>query len=218
MVSTTNPLPQQTGWQGQIVQSGSTMSGGTASGTGTANPDAIYINGLTNEKRKALAILLNNAGIKVPNTGNFSMQLVAGFTQAKLAAQFERQALGQAVDPKDQIKVTTDYLIKTVPEVQGGGTANVKATISDPTTATALINAVSQNLAGRGATEEELAIYLPALRRAQAANPVVYGDTTTTGGINEEQFLIEQISQTDEVKANKVLGFYDAFKNAIGVV
>lgn len=105
-----------------------------------------------------------------------------------------------------------------MPEVQGGGAANVKATISDPTTATALINAVSQNLAGRGATEEELSMYLPALRRAQAANPVVYGDTTTTGGINEEQFLIEQISQTDEVKANKVLGFYDAFKNAIGVV
>lgn len=214
----TNPVPQQTGWQGQIVQPGSTISGGTASGTGTSNPDAIYINNLTNEKRKALAILLNNAGIKVPKTGNFSMQLVAGFTQAKLAAQFERQALGQAIDPKDVVKITTDYLIKTVPEIQGGGTANVRATISDPTTATALINAVSQNLVGRGATEEELAMYLPALRKAQSTNPVVYGDTTVTGGLNEEQFLIEQISQTDEAKANKVLGFYDAFKNAIGVV
>jgi hypothetical protein len=214
----TNPVPQQTGWQNQIVQSGSTISNGKASGTGIANQDAIYINSLSNEKRKALAILLNNAGIKVPKTGNFSMLLVAGFTQAKLAAQFEKQALGQTIDPKDIVKATTDYLIKTVPEVQGGGTANVKATISDPTTATALINAVSQNLAGRGATKEELDMYLPALRKAQAANPVVYGDTTTTGGINEEQFLIEQISQTDEVKANKILGFYDAFKNAIGVV
>ena len=214
----TNPLPQQAGWQGQIVQSGSTMSSGTASGAGTGNADAIYVNNLSNEKRKALAVLLNNAGIKVPKTGNFSMLLVAGFTQAKLAAQFEKQALGQTVDPKDLIKVTTDYLIKTVPEVQGGGAANVKATISDRTTQTALINAVSQNLVGRGATEEELAIYLPAFSKAQATNPVVYGDTTTTGGINEEQFLIEQISQTDEAKANKVLGFYDAFKNAIGVV
>jgi hypothetical protein len=214
----TNPLPQQAGWQGQIVQPGSTMSSGTASGAGTGNADAIYVNNLSNEKRKALAVLLNNAGIKVPKTGNFSMLLVAGFTQAKLAAQFEKQALGQTVDPKDLIKVTTDYLIKTVPEVQGGGAANVKATISDRTTQTALINAVSQNLVGRGATEEELAIYLPAFSKAQATNPVVYGDTTTTGGINEEQFLIEQISQTDEAKANKVLGFYDAFKNAIGVV
>lgn len=214
-----NTPATQTNWQGQIVQPGSTISRGTTSGTGAANPDAIYINGLTNEQRKALATLLNNAGIKVPKTGNFSMQLVAGFTQAKLAAQFERQALGQTIDPNaDLTKITTEYLIKTIPEVRGGGTASVKATISDPTTATALINAVSQNLAGRGATEEELAIYLPALRRAQAANPVVYGETTTTGGINEEQFLIEQISQTDEAKANKVLGLYDAFKNAIGVV
>lgn len=204
-------------WQGQVVQPGATMSGGTASGTGSANPDAIYINGLSNEQRKALAILLNNAGIRVPKTGNFSMQLVAGFTQAKLAAQFEKQSLGQTVDPKD-IGVVKDYLIRTVPEVQGGGGGTTtKATISDPTTAKALINAVSQNLVGRGATEEELAMYAPALRKAQASNPVVYGETTTTGGLNEEQFLIEQISQSDEAKANKVLGFYDAFKRAIGV-
>ena len=211
------PPVTQTNWQGQIVQPGSTMSGGTASGTPVANPDAIYINKLTNEQRKALATLLNNANYKAPKTGNFSMQLVAAFTQAKLAAQFEKQSLGQTFDPADP-KVVTDYLVRTVPEVQGAGGATVKATISDPTTAKALINAVSQNLTGRGATEEELAMYMPALRKAQAANPIVYGDTTTTGGLNEEQFLIEQISQSDEAKANKVLSFYDAFKNAIGVV
>lgn len=203
-------------WQGQVIQPGATMSGGTASGTGSANPDAIYINSLSNEQRKALATLLNNANIKVPKTGNFSMQLVAGFTQAKLAAQFEKQSLGQTFDPKD-ISVVKDYLIRTVPEVQGGGGTTTKATISSPTTARALINAVSQNLVGRGATEEEIAMYAPALRKAQASNPVVYGETTTTGGLNEEQFLIEQISQSDEAKANKVLGFYDAFKRAIGV-
>ena len=207
----------QTNWQGQVIQPGSTMSGGTASGTPVANPDATYINGLTVEQRKALATLLNNAGYKAPKTGNFSMQLVAAFTQAKLAAQFEKQSLGQTFDATDP-KVITDYLVRTIPEIQAGGGGNVKATISDPTTATALINVVSQNLTGRGATEEELAMYLPMLRKAQASNPVVYGDTTTTGGINEEQFLIEQISQSDEAKANKVLGIYDAFKNAIGVV
>jgi len=206
----------QSNWQGQIVQPGATMSGGTASGTPVANPDATYINGLTNEQRKALATLLSNAGYKAPKTGNFSMQLVAAFTQAKLAAQFEKQSLGQTFDASDP-KVITDYLVRTIPEVQGGG-GNVKATISDPTTAKALINMVSQNLKGRGATEEELAMYIPAFRKAQASNPVVYGDTTTTGGINEEQFLIEQISQSDEARANKVLGIYDAFKNAIGVV
>jgi hypothetical protein len=208
-----------TNWQGQIVQSGSTMSGGVASGTGTTatgNADAIYINGQTKEQRLALATLLNNAGFKAPKTGNFSMQLVAAFTQAKLAAQFEKQALGQTFDPTD-IKVVKDYLIKTVPEVQGAGGTTTKATITNPSTAKALINMVSQNLVGRGATEEELAMYAPALRKAEAANPVVYGDATTSGGLNSEQFLIEQISQSDEAKANKVLGFYDAFKRTIGV-
>lgn len=209
-----------TNWQGQIVQPGATMSGGVASGTGTTaagNADAMYINGLTKEKRQAIAKLLNNAGYKAPTTGNFSMQLVAAFTQAKLAAQFEKQALGEKVDPND-IKVVTDYLIRTIPEVQaGGGGVTTKANITNETTAKALINMVSQNLVGRGATEEELAMYAPALRKAEAANPVVYGDTTTSGGLNSEQFLIEQISQSDEAKANKVLGFYDAFKRTIGV-
>lgn len=211
------PSVTQTNWQGQIIQPGSTMSGGTASGTPVANPDATYIDRLTTEERKALATLLNNAGYKAPKTGNFSMQLVAAFTQAKLAAQFEKQSLGQTFDATDP-KVITDYLIRTVPEVQGAGGPTVKATISDPTTAKALINMVSQNLKGRGATEEELAMYMPSLRKAQASNPIVYGDTTTTGGLNEEQFLIEQISQSDEARANKVLSLYDAFKNAIGVV
>jgi len=215
-MSMVNPQPS-TNWQGQTIQPGATMSGGTASGTGTVNPDAKYINGLTSEQRKALATLLNNAGIKVPKTGNFSMLLVAGFTQAKLAAQFEKQSLGQKFDSTDP-RVITDYLTRTVPEVQGTGGTTTRASITNPTTAKALVNMVSQQLAGRGATEEELNMYLPALRKAEAANPVVYGDTTTSGGLNSEQFLIEQISQSDEAKANKVLGFYDAFKNAIGVV
>jgi hypothetical protein len=46
------------------------------------------------------------------------------------------------------------------------------------------------------------------------------GDVTsysTTGGLDETQFLIQQIAGTDEAKANKVFSYYDAFKNAIGV-
>lgn len=38
----------------------------------------------------------------------------------------------------------------------------------------------------------------------------------TTSGINEQQYLVDKISGTDEGKANKVLGFYETFMNALG--
>jgi hypothetical protein len=39
---------------------------------------------------------------------------------------------------------------------------------------------------------------------------------TTMAGLNEQQYLVDQISGTDEGKANKVLGFYETFMNALG--
>jgi hypothetical protein len=35
-------------------------------------------------------------------------------------------------------------------------------------------------------------------------------------GLNEQQYLVDKISGTDEGKANKVLGFYETFMNALG--
>jgi hypothetical protein len=63
------------------------------------------------------------------------------------------------------------------------------------------------------------------LQQAQRDAPTVTttdrsGDVATyetTGGLDESQFLIQEISGTDEAKANKVFGYYDAFKNALGV-
>jgi hypothetical protein len=97
--------------------------------------------------------------------------------------------------------------------------------ISDETTARTLINAVLEDAIGRGATKEELKKYTLALQKAQREAPTVTtystaGDVqtaTTTGGINEEEFLIQQIAGTDEAKANKVFNYYDAFKTALGV-
>ena len=75
---------------------------------------------------------------------------------------------------------------------------------------------------GRGATDAELKKYTKALQTAQKASPTVSvtdagGLTTTTGGINETQFLIQQVAGTDEAQANKMFSFYNAFKDAIGI-
>ena len=108
----------------------------------------------------------------------------------------------------------------------GGPTSGVsKATrISNTTEAAALIESIIQDTLGRKATAAELKKYTASLQSAQKKAPTVTKYTSagtsqtsqTTGGINEQQYLIDKISGTDEAKANKVLGFYETFMNALG--
>jgi hypothetical protein len=77
---------------------------------------------------------------------------------------------------------------------------------------------------GRKATDAEIKKYTTALKGIQdkAASTTTYKTVggkqtqTTTPGINEKQYLVDQVSGTDEGKANKVLGFYETFMNALG--
>jgi hypothetical protein len=108
----------------------------------------------------------------------------------------------------------------------GGPTSGVsKATrISNTTEAAALIESIIQDTLGRKATAAELKKYTASLQAAQKKAPTVTKFTSagtnqtsqTTGGINEQQYLLDKISGTDEAKANKVLGFYETFMNALG--
>ena len=96
--------------------------------------------------------------------------------------------------------------------------------ITNPTTASGLINNVFRDLLGRKATQAEINKYYSSLVKAQKENPTVidYASTgsrpsyTQSGGIDAQQYLIDQIAATDEAKANKVLGFYNTFMNALG--
>jgi hypothetical protein len=107
----------------------------------------------------------------------------------------------------------------------GGGPSVRKETrISDTTTAKALIDAIFQDTLGRKASSKEMLKYTKNLQAAQKAAPTVTtyatsGGTTsatTTGGINEQQYLIDQIAGTDEAKSNQVLGYYKTFMDALG--
>ena len=95
------------------------------------------------------------------------------------------------------------------------------------TDARALINDVVTSLMGRGASDEEYTKLVPLVQKKQRKNPALVSTTTdaegktiatkTKTGINEQQFLIEKLSQRDEAKATRILSYYDAFKQAIGV-
>jgi hypothetical protein len=165
--------------------------------------------------------LLKSAGYyKGKITDKYTPALQKAFTKAE-----EDRLLISAARP-----MTRDEFLQDTIDIGGGGaddgpTIRKDIRISDETTARTLINAVLEDAIGRGATKEELKKYTLALQKAQKAAPTVTtystaGDVqtaTTTGGINEEEFLIQQIAGTDEAKANKVFNYYDAFKTALGV-
>lgn len=167
--------------------------------------------------------LLKSAGYyKGKITDKYTPALQKAFTRAE-----EDRLLISAARPMTRDEFLQDTISFGGIDGDGGGSPNVSKSIgiADETTARALINAVLEDVIGRGATKEELKKYTLALQKAQRAAPTVTtystsGDVqtaTTTGGINEEEFLIQQIAGTDEAKANKVFNYYDAFKTALGV-
>jgi hypothetical protein len=218
-------------YQSQIIPSASTISNTAVSGTqgyqsvGTvANQDAVTLYEMSEPDRKILAQRLKNAGYKVSVSGKYSSKLLEAYSNASMATALQNQNI------PDQRFTVGQYLDQEAAARLAAGDGdgpNIRkdVRIYDETTARTLINAVLQDALGRGATKEELKKYTSALQKAQQASPTVTtystaGDVTsaaTTGGIDEQQFLIQQIAGTDEAKANKVFGYYDAFKNALGV-
>jgi hypothetical protein len=181
------------------------------------------------EFRKATAQKLKNAGYDVPVTGKYNAKVREAFILASQDLSDEISYL-QRNDPARLQRVTYDldtYLNDLAAESTGGGTS-ITRTVRDysPETINSLINDVTKSLIGRGATEQELKRYTRKLRnqmaKPSAADQTITsrsGDVTTVRqveGFNPQDFLIEQIAGTDEAKAQKVYGFYEAFNDFIG--
>ena len=184
------------------------------------DPSAIELYNMSDAERKQIALALKNAGYKVNVNGKYSVKFAESFANAKMVATQQASQLSQKFDNT----YFNNFLIQEANANIGNGTSGTSKSIriSDETTARTLINAVLKDAIGRGATDAELKKYTKALQTAQKASPTVSvtdagGLTTTTGGINETQFLIQQVAGTDEAQANKMFSFYNAFKDAIGM-
>ena len=174
-------------------------------------------------------------------TGYSKLLKSAGYYKGKITDKYT-PALQEAFTraEKDRLSISTvrpmgrdEFLQETISlGGAGGGTGGggptsgvSKATrISNTTEAAALIESIIQDTLGRKATAAELKKYTASLQAAQKKAPTVTKYTSagtsqtsqTTGGINEQQYLLDKIAGTDEAKANKVLGFYETFMNALG--
>lgn len=219
---TSAPGPTEVGnWQNQIIQSGTTVNGSGTTGNVGTNPIAVELYNMTDAERLQIAQTLKNAGYRVPVTGKFNDTLVTQWSNVNMAAKLQAQQIGQPYDKN----YLTGYLQQQaiVNAASGAGAQDFqRKTIYDPTQAASVINVVYNNLLGREASAKELAKYTKILQEAQRKNPVKYTDTagagyTATGGLDPQQFLVQQIAGTDEAKAQRVNGFYDVFKKTIGV-
>lgn len=214
-------------WQTQTVTPGATVGGNTTSAgaTVTTNPNAVALYNMSPAERKQLALALKNAGYRVPTNGVFSDKLVLAYTTAVTSASNQAMQLGLTFN-KDFF---TNYLARETEAAgvgagTGGPSKVVSSKIYNDSDAKQLIDAVIRDQLGRGASTEEIKKYTSMIQGQQKKTPTVttyktVGGTqtaTTTGGFNAEQYLVDRISGGDEARANRALGFYEAFMTALG--
>ena len=151
--------------------------------------------------------------------GKYSPALVKAFYKAE-----EDRALVSQTSP-----IERDAFFEQISALGGGDGTGLPSVVEDitvytPEAAKMLIQSVIKDSLGRNATDSEIKKYTSGLKKIQqqAASTTTYktvgGKQTrvTTPGISEQQYLVDQVSGTDEGKANKVLGFYETFMNALG--
>ena len=170
--------------------------------------------------RAKIAQQLKDAGIY---RGKVSGEFNNRFYDALIEAEKRRAELATVIDVPDRY----DFIAGLAVEGEGGDggpSVTESLTLLTDDKAKALIDAVIQDQLGRKANDAEVARYTKLVRKAQKASPTVTtaqkvgGRTkvTTTGGFDAGQYLLDQVSGTDEGKANKVLGFYETFMRALG--
>ena len=163
--------------------------------------------------------LLKSAGYyKGKITDKYTPALQKAFTKAE-----EDRLSISAVRPigRDEFLQETISLGGTGADT--GPTTVTSVTKYKPEAAQQLVDSIIKDTLGRKATAAEIKKYSAMLKgiEGKAASTTTYGKganqtQTTMAGLNEQQYLVDQISGTDEGKANKVLGFYETFMNALG--
>jgi hypothetical protein len=180
----------------------------SAGAQGTVDPIAVEIYNMDIPQRKELAILLKNAGFKVPTTGKYSDAIVNAYISAQQAAVLQSTRLGK------------DFTVREYLTQEAAPTSGTKANqpsvrediqIWNPTKIAGTVQDLSVKLLGREATPEEVAYIANKLTTAQkkAATRTQYVTkggkvtATVTGGLDEEQFLID-IFQKDKKFAPEI--------------
>jgi hypothetical protein len=172
--------------------------------------------------RLALAQQLKNAGFW---TGSVSSDFNVKYYNAlvKLEEAYKSQVAINKIAGLTKPVTRYDVLLSSKEEATGtgGGPTTTKQTyVTSPTQTAKLLNTVAEDLLGRELTKAERAKYTKLINAEQKRQPSVNvsgkGFSTTTGGVDEEQFITEKIAGTAEAKTNQASDAYTILMQELG--
>jgi hypothetical protein len=170
------------------------------------------------DRLKEVGLLTTNKNVPSGAIDQALNQIIAEYTYEQVSAY---KNYGVKEFP------TLDEYMSNRPKGGGSSTTTSKVTTFSDTDFRALAQEVGRALYERELNPAELKKLQPILERAQRKTPEV--TTTTEGadgssraisartGLNSQQFLIEELAKTDEAKATQMVGFYDVYKQMMGV-
>jgi hypothetical protein len=195
-----------------------------------AKPDTSFddfINGLS--KAKPETVLKISQQLKDANlykgkiTGKFDIKLYNALIEAKQgyksANAFAKTYDQPVVTPFDYLEQIGMEGVDTGAGV-GGPKTTAQTYVTSPSQTAKLIDTVAQDLLGRKLTKEEKKKYTQLINQQQKKQPSVttsgQGFSTTRGGVDETQFITEQIGATAEAKTNRATDAYAIMMQELG--
>jgi hypothetical protein len=197
-----------------------------------AKPDTSFddfINGLS--KAKPETVLKISQQLKDANlykgkiTGKFDIKLYNALIEAK---QGYKSANAFAKTYDQPVVTPFDYLeqigMEGLETGTGAGTGAPRTTtttyVTSPSQTAKLLNTVAEDLLGRKLTKAEQSKYTKLINAQQKKQPTVttsgQGFSNTRGGVDEAQFITEQIGATAEAKTNRATDAYAIMMQELG--
>jgi hypothetical protein len=155
-------------------------------------------------------------------TGKFDIKLYNALIEAsqgyKGANLFAEKFGTPAVSPLDYLQQIGMEGAET--GADGEPRTTVSTYVTSPSQTAKLLNTVAEDLLGRKLTKAEKNKYTKLINEQQRKQPSVTttgkGFSSTRGGIDEQQFITEQIGATAEAKTNRATDAYTILMQELG--
>ena len=187
-----------------------------------------FINGLSKASPDTLVKIaqqLKDAKLyKGKITGKFDQKLYGALmlaTEGYVSAnRFAEKFDSPKVTPVAYLQQIGMEGLETEVGTSGGPTTTKQTYVTSPTQTAKLLNTVAEDLLGRRLTKAEQNKYQKLINAEQKRQPSVNvsgkGFSTTTGGVDEEQFITEKIAGTAEAKTNQASDAYTILMQELG--
>lgn len=201
-----------------------TQTSGSASSSEVAFD--VFVKGISqasNDARLALAQRLKDAGIwkgKISSKFDLKYYTALAKLEEKYQGQVALDKMVGATTPTARYDVLADIIASGDEEGDGGPKTTKQTYVTSASQTAKLLNAVAVDLLERNLTKAEQAKYLKMINAEQRKQPSVQtsgdGFTTTMGGVDEEQLIIEKLQATSEAKNVRATDAYTVLMKEFG--